>query len=154
MNTKFNEEVPIFFAVDDNYIPFLGVALKSLMDNSSKEYKYKNQQEFRIVLNPNSPKVQSILKDGHYVYIGSLKGIISLRRCPYEGYKLKIDKQARSVEGGDLPNFWGPLHEWDLRSLLGVMKIAGRDMHFGLNGEVVGSYRFWIEIEYVFVDQI
>lgn len=119
------------------------------MELFSKEYKYKNQQEFRIVLNPNSPKVQSILKDGHYVYIGSLKGIISLRRCPYEGYKLKIDKQARSVEGGDWPNFWGPLHEWDLRSLLGVMKIAGRDMHFRLNGEVVGSYRFWIEIEYV-----
>ena len=40
MNTRFKEEVPIFFAVDDNYIPFLGVALKSLMDNASKTCKY------------------------------------------------------------------------------------------------------------------
>ncbi len=31
------KDVPIFFAVDDGYIPFLGVSLKSLIDNSSKE---------------------------------------------------------------------------------------------------------------------
>lgn len=34
------ENIPIFFAVDDEYIPFLAVALQSLIDNSSKEYCY------------------------------------------------------------------------------------------------------------------
>lgn len=34
------ETIPIFFAVDDGYIPFLAVALQSLIDNSSKEYNY------------------------------------------------------------------------------------------------------------------
>jgi len=32
--------VPIFFAVDDNYAPFLGVALQSLTENASPDYHY------------------------------------------------------------------------------------------------------------------
>lgn len=35
------EIIPIFFATDDNYIPFLGVAICSLIENASKEYNYK-----------------------------------------------------------------------------------------------------------------
>lgn len=39
---KENEKiVPIFFATDDNYVPYLAVALKSLLANASKEYFYK-----------------------------------------------------------------------------------------------------------------
>lgn len=38
--TEENKIIPIFFAVDDKYIPFLAVALKSLIENSSKENKY------------------------------------------------------------------------------------------------------------------
>lgn len=34
------EVIPIFFAIDDSYTPFLAVALKSLIDNASKNYKY------------------------------------------------------------------------------------------------------------------
>lgn len=33
-------EIPIFFAVDDGYCPFLAVALQSLIDNSSEENRY------------------------------------------------------------------------------------------------------------------
>ena len=33
--------VPIFFAVDDNYVPFLCVALQSLSDNRTIRYDYK-----------------------------------------------------------------------------------------------------------------
>ena len=34
------EVIPIFFAIDDEYIPFLAVALESLIENSSKNYYY------------------------------------------------------------------------------------------------------------------
>ena len=34
------KEIPIFFATDDSYIPFLAVSLQSLVDNSSKENNY------------------------------------------------------------------------------------------------------------------
>lgn len=33
-------EIPIFFSVDDNYMPYLDVALSSMIENASKEYKY------------------------------------------------------------------------------------------------------------------
>lgn len=35
------KEIPIFFASDDNYVPLLSVAIKSLLTNASKEYTYK-----------------------------------------------------------------------------------------------------------------
>lgn len=35
-----NNIIPIFFAIDDGYTPFLAVALHSLIDNASKEYNY------------------------------------------------------------------------------------------------------------------
>ncbi len=34
------EEIPIFFAIDDQYTPFLVVAINSLIENASKDYKY------------------------------------------------------------------------------------------------------------------
>jgi len=33
-------EIPIFFASDDNYVPFLAVSIKSMLENASKEYYY------------------------------------------------------------------------------------------------------------------
>ena len=39
--TTGKQEIPIFFAIDDNYAPFFAVALTSLLDNASKNYFYK-----------------------------------------------------------------------------------------------------------------
>ena len=36
----FNVDIPLFFAVDDNYSSFLAVAIKSIKDNCNKEYHY------------------------------------------------------------------------------------------------------------------
>ncbi len=33
--------IPVFFAVDDNYLPFLSITLESLWENSSHEYAYE-----------------------------------------------------------------------------------------------------------------
>ncbi len=33
--------IPIFFATDDNYLPFLAVTLQSMYENSSRDYDYK-----------------------------------------------------------------------------------------------------------------
>ena len=35
------KEIPLVFAVDDNYAPFLGVALKSIMSKADKNYFYR-----------------------------------------------------------------------------------------------------------------
>ena len=41
MEKIFKQQIPICFATDDNYVPFLTVALASLLDNASKENFYK-----------------------------------------------------------------------------------------------------------------
>ena len=42
MTNIFNKkEIPLVFAVDDNYAPFLCVALRSIIDNASVDYYYK-----------------------------------------------------------------------------------------------------------------
>lgn len=53
------EIIPIFFSSDDNYIPFLSVAINSLISNASKEYNYEI-----IILNSglSSENIQKISK--------------------------------------------------------------------------------------------
>lgn len=36
-----NREIPVFFSTDDNYIPYLDVAVSSLIANASKSYRYR-----------------------------------------------------------------------------------------------------------------
>ncbi len=38
---NFKAEIPVFFASDDNYVPYMTVAIRSLIDNSSEENKYR-----------------------------------------------------------------------------------------------------------------
>lgn len=40
MSSIAKNEIPLVFAVDDNYAPFLGVALRSILDNASEENFY------------------------------------------------------------------------------------------------------------------
>lgn len=44
--TMSNKHIPVFFSTDDNYIPYLDIAIASLIENASKSYEYK-----MIVLN-------------------------------------------------------------------------------------------------------
>lgn len=41
MENSTKKVIPIFFATDNNYVPFLAVALTSLLDNASNDYFYK-----------------------------------------------------------------------------------------------------------------
>ena len=38
---EMSREIPIFFSTDDNYIPYLDVAVRSLIANASKDYSYR-----------------------------------------------------------------------------------------------------------------
>ena len=38
--TNENKIIPVFFATDNNYVPFLAVSIKSLLCNASKDYFY------------------------------------------------------------------------------------------------------------------
>lgn len=40
-NINHKKEIPVFFATDNNYVPFLAVALTSMLENASEDYFYK-----------------------------------------------------------------------------------------------------------------
>ncbi len=58
--TTLKKEIPIFFSTDDNYIPYLDIAISSLIENASKDYEYRI-----IVLNTGIKKenIAKILKN-------------------------------------------------------------------------------------------
>lgn len=53
-----NKEIPVFFAVDNGYIPFLGVALSSLIENTSKRNKYAIKVLFTSVTEENKARIK------------------------------------------------------------------------------------------------
>ena len=74
--------IPIFFSSDDNYIPFLSVAINSLISNASKEYNYEiiilnsglssdnmekiskyDKENIKIKFEDVRPKIKDIVKD-------------------------------------------------------------------------------------------
>ena len=57
------EVIPIFFTVDDVYIPFLAVALESLIDNSSKNYYYAIKILHTNISDENKQKIDKYQRD-------------------------------------------------------------------------------------------
>ena len=57
------EVIPIFFAVDDGYMPFLAVALESLIENSSKNYFYSIKVLYTSVNEENKRKINKYKRD-------------------------------------------------------------------------------------------
>lgn len=55
--------IPVFFAVDDEYIPFLGIALKSLIDNASDENKYQIKILYTNVSSENIKRIKKYEKE-------------------------------------------------------------------------------------------
>ena len=58
-----NKEIPVFFAVDNGYIPFLGVALSSLIENTSKGNKYAIKVLYTSVTEENKARIKKYEKE-------------------------------------------------------------------------------------------
>lgn len=57
-----NKEIPIFFTIDNGYAPFLAVALKSAIDNSSENNNYRAVILHEGVSEENIAKIKSLAK--------------------------------------------------------------------------------------------
>lgn len=57
------KEIPIFFTIDNKYAPFADVAIKSIIENSSKEYKYKVIILYQELSNEDIEKISSNEED-------------------------------------------------------------------------------------------
>lgn len=55
--------IPIFFAVDDGYIPFLAVTLKSMLSNASNNYNYDIKILYTSISDENKTKILKLETD-------------------------------------------------------------------------------------------
>ena len=94
-----SKEIPIFFSADDNYIPYLDVAIASLIENASKEYRYRI-----IVLNtglrPENMELVVLGDDGKSKSIVITEAIFSLSTA--EGYTALLYDEKCTVFNNDL----------------------------------------------------
>lgn len=59
---KYQEIIPIFFAVDDEYIPFLAVTLQSIVEHSTEENYYVIKILCTNISEENKEKINKYLK--------------------------------------------------------------------------------------------
>lgn len=89
MNTQ--KEIPVFFSIDDNYAPFLAVALNSAVKNCSSENLYKAIILYRDLTEENKKKLSSFSRKNFSVEFAEMKsGLDSITdmmsnrlRCDY-----------------------------------------------------------------------
>lgn len=58
-----NKEIPIFFTIDNTYAPFLAVAIKSIIENASKEYNYRIIVLYQDLTVENRCRVSNLSSD-------------------------------------------------------------------------------------------
>ena len=57
------QTIPIFFAVDNGYIPFLAVALQSLTEHASEKYYYLIKVLYTDISEENQEKIKKYNKE-------------------------------------------------------------------------------------------
>ncbi|MBQ8684549.1 MAG: glycosyltransferase family 8 protein [Clostridia bacterium] len=70
MNEK--KIIPVFYASDENYMPFLAVALTSLKEYANKEYVYKIHVLYTGVLNGYATKIREMSSDNFQIEFNDL----------------------------------------------------------------------------------
>lgn len=70
--------VPIFFTIDDGYAPLLGVAIKSIIDNASKDYEYKIHIIHEGVSEENQKKIKEFENETFHIEFLSMKNSLDM----------------------------------------------------------------------------
>ena len=58
------KEIPIFFTIDDNYVPYICVAIQSIIENASKENQYKIIVLHQGLTDENIKNISAFEKEG------------------------------------------------------------------------------------------
>ncbi len=72
------EVIPIFFTIDDSYAPFNAVAIKSMLDNASKDYNYKIMIIYQDLNKENIEKIKSLETDNAKIEFYPMKDELEL----------------------------------------------------------------------------
>ena len=72
------EIIPIFFTIDDSYAPFNAVAIKSLLENASKDYNYKIIIIYQDLNSKNMEQIKSLETDNSEIEFYPMKDGLEL----------------------------------------------------------------------------
>ena len=90
----------------------------------SKRECFKLQQEYRIALNTEKPKVQDLLNGGQEIFVGNLDDCACIKPFFYDGASISIDLNEDEMHISRWEALSGlPLHKWKfehLRDILGA----------------------------------
>ena len=67
------KEIPIFFTIDDGYAPYLSVAIKSMIQNASKEYNYRIIVLYKELNEENRAKIAKLEEENFKIDIIYMK---------------------------------------------------------------------------------
>lgn len=117
----------------------------------SKSEEYIYQQEYRIVLNPESPKVIAMLNGEQKIYIGSLKDCAFMRPYFYDGASMVVDLLSEKI---NISRWEGlterPLHMWKFEHLATILLFTlNWDIKCILDGKEVNGLYLRKEIDKV-----
>ncbi len=85
-----NREIPVFFTIDDNYAPYLAVALNSAVKNSNKNRLYKAIVLHQGLSTENSEKLTALERDNFKIELCHVKNTFEAIE-DREGNRLRYD---------------------------------------------------------------
>lgn len=65
--------IPVFFAADENYVPYLAVAIKSLIKNASREHEYKIYVMHDGINAENQARIKAYEEEGFEIIFKEMK---------------------------------------------------------------------------------
>ena len=76
--------IPVFYAADDNYMPYLAVALTSLKENKTEDYEYRIHVLYAGELSEKAQKVKSMEEDNFHIYFEDVESKMrAIQDCTY-----------------------------------------------------------------------
>ncbi|MBQ6706245.1 MAG: glycosyltransferase family 8 protein [Clostridia bacterium] len=137
-----NHEIPVFFSTDDEYVPFLDVAIASLIENASKDYRYK-----LIILNTglrpdNQAKIKLREQDGFAIEFFDISPYLTDVKSRFKNvYHFSIVTYYRLFIGSLFPQYDKIVYlDCDLVVLGDVAKLYHTDLHGNILGAVPDQF--------------
>lgn len=137
-----NREIPIFFSADDNYIPYLDVAVASLIANASKDYNYRI-----IVLNTglkseNIAKVKLNERDSFAIDFVDISGNVGdIKSCFKNVYHFSVVTYYRLFIASLFPQYDKIIYlDCDLVVLGDISELYNMELGDNILGAVTDQY--------------
>lgn len=136
------KEIPIFFASDDNYLPFLDVTLVSLIEHASKEYFY-NIYVLNTGLNVDSMKKIKRLENENFAinFVDMTDYIGDLHKKFKNVYHYSLASYYRLFIQGKFPQYKKILYlDCDIVVLGDISKLYNIDLEGNMLGGVTDGF--------------